>query len=148
MRVTAAGVISISISAAILTLGGCCHSESFKATDKGFLPTARTQAPPVFLDRLPPIPYRRVGMIDVARSNSTPLNEFIDAALARATTVGCDVVIDTFALGGTSTYCKATPACGGSDCCTRRFVCGAYIANDEAQRKRRPSLSGAAAGQP
>jgi hypothetical protein len=122
-----------------LALGGCCHSESFKATEKGFAPSARGGDPVVFLDRLPREPYRTVGVIRVARPNSTPLGEFIDAARTHATMVGCDVVIDAFLVGATGSYCKKTPVYGAPNCCTRRFVCGAYSTEGLARGSSAPS---------
>jgi hypothetical protein len=139
--------ISIAVTTALFWLGGCCHTASFTAIEKGFVAGPRRQAPVVFLDRLPRAEYRRVGFIEVARPNSTPLGEFVDAARVRGAEVGCDVVIDAFVLGEEGTYhCRDTPVYGAPECCTRAFVCGAY--RPEAPGERIPSPPQTALGGP
>lgn len=124
----------ISLVAALfaLGLGGCCHTETFTSLEQSFVPAERRSRPAVFLDRLPKRDYRTVGVIEVARSDSTPLGEFIDGARAHAEGIGCDVVIDSFILGQARGYCRDTPVYGAPNCCTRKFLCGVYTAEDVA----------------
>ena len=114
---------------AVMGTSGCCHTVWIPADGVNHL-APRTAPPEVFLDRLPQRPYRRVGDVQVAGSNRTSLAEFIDEAKMVAAGKGCDILIDSFALEATRVYCKGEPVWGAADCCSRRFVCGAYQATN------------------
>jgi hypothetical protein len=76
----------------VVLLAGCVHA-TFVKTDASFVPHDRT-APAVFLDRLPPFPYRPVGIIEVTSPANSRLDDVLYAAAEKGAEMGCDVVVD------------------------------------------------------
>lgn len=71
--------------------GGGDRSVTFVQTDSSFHRDDLDGEVQVFIDRLPDLPYRSVGVIEVRRHD---LQAAVDAAVAKAREVGCDFVID------------------------------------------------------
>jgi hypothetical protein len=74
-------------------LPGCAQSE-FVRTDSGFTPAAATKRPPVYVDRVPPIPYRSVGIIQVKASSQNSLPLILREAGDKGQELGCEFVLD------------------------------------------------------
>lgn len=72
-------------------LPGCAQSE-FVRTDSSFTPAAATKRPPVYTDRVPPVPYRAVGIIRVKASSQMSQSSILQEAGVQGQEHGCDFV--------------------------------------------------------
>jgi hypothetical protein len=130
---------------AIFCLGGCMEANFF-ATDNAFQKGARHGAAEVFLDHLPPQPYRVVGLVEVNASDDTALHEVVEIARERGRKVGCDVLVEReiHRLGcGEAVRVYATAATGpvsvdssepAQSAAKREFICGVFDSKLNASR--------------
>ena len=75
-----------------LALSGCVTTE-FVSTDPSFRPQSHA-LPTVYIDKLPPFPYRSVGIIEATIPDGHPLSEVMNAVATKGQEVGCDAVVD------------------------------------------------------
>ena len=75
-----------------LALCGCVTAE-FVSTDPSFRPRSHAM-PIVYIDKLPPFPYRSVGIIEATIPDSHPLSEVMQVVATKGQEVGCDAVVD------------------------------------------------------
>jgi hypothetical protein len=81
---------------ACLALAGAgCVTTNFVPTDGSFRSSGRSTRPQVFVDRLPPRPYRSVGIIEVTGpAGLMDLQTVMAEAAIAGDSAGCDVVVD------------------------------------------------------
>jgi hypothetical protein len=75
-----------------LALCGCVTAE-FVSTDPSFRPRGHAM-PIVYIDKLPPFPYRSVGIIEATIPDSHPLSEVMQVVATKGQEIGCDAVVD------------------------------------------------------
>jgi hypothetical protein len=89
-----------------LSLAGCVTAD-FVSTDPYFRPRSH-MLPLVFIDRLPPFPYRSVGIIEATIPENHPLSEVMRVVAAKGQEVGCEAIVDR-----SIHHVSAAPAFGG-----------------------------------
>ena len=80
----------------VLAASGCYVSfvgSTFVPTDGRAVGRPATR-PTVFIDRLPPVPFYSVGIIEIQAPAGVPLDEVLTEAIKRGGQVGCDFVVD------------------------------------------------------
>jgi hypothetical protein len=80
-------------AAGLATLAVGCASSTFVATDGRAVGRPITQ-PSVFIDRLPPVPFYSVGIIEVQTPAGWTLGYVLAEAARKGSEVGCDFVVD------------------------------------------------------
>jgi hypothetical protein len=70
-----------------------CISATFVATDPYAYGRRPTQ-PAIFIDRLPPVPFYSIGIIEVRAPAGTTLGPVLDEARRKGGEIGCDFVVD------------------------------------------------------
>ena len=76
----------------VLLFSGCLSS-TFVQTDVRAIGRRPTQ-PAVYIDRLPPMPFYSIGVIEVRAPAGTELGIVLNEAIRRGAEVGCDMVVD------------------------------------------------------
>jgi hypothetical protein len=82
----------ISAVALALASSGCVTS-TFVATDGRAAGRPETQ-PALYMDRLPPVPFYSVGIIEVRSPSGDTLDKVVAEAVRKGGEVGCDFVVD------------------------------------------------------
>ncbi len=75
-------------------LAGCSSQAQFVRTDASFQEVKGKPAPAVYVDQLPPRPYRSVGTIEVVMAENAAASDVRSAIVARGQEAGCDVLVD------------------------------------------------------
>ena len=76
----------------VLLLSGCLSS-TFVLTDARAVGRTPTQ-PAAYIDRLPPMPFYSIGVIEVRAPAGTELGVVLNEAIRKGAEVGCDMVVD------------------------------------------------------
>jgi hypothetical protein len=136
-----------ALSLVVLAPLACVHA-SFVPTDARYA-AARVTNPRVYVDHLPPRPYRSVGIIEVrGPDNQMDLAMVIDKARSAGAEAGCDVVVDRAIhavdrgadlspepgmmlaqyrpYGSSSSYYSPAPFTYVQPTSRREFICGIY----------------------
>lgn len=78
---------------ALLLASSGCVTSTFVATDGRASGRPETQ-PALYMDRLPPVPFYSVGIIEVRYPSGDTLDKVVAEALREGGEVGCDFVVD------------------------------------------------------
>jgi hypothetical protein len=73
-------------------LFGCVKIE-YLSTDVSFRPRGHAR-PLVFIDRLPPYPYRSVGIFEATVPVGSSLAEVLSAVVDKGAEIGCEAIVD------------------------------------------------------
>ncbi len=86
----------LGLAAAVVALAGLtggCWSTSFHASDPSFQPSAVFSDPLVYLTRLPPQPFRAVGIIEVSGPDDSTVDQAAPRAVDKGREVGCQLLV-------------------------------------------------------
>ena len=70
-----------------------CVTSSFVVTDPRAAGRPATR-PSMFIDRLPPMPFYSIGIIEVRAPAGTKLGKVLEEAVRKGGEVGCDMIVD------------------------------------------------------
>jgi hypothetical protein len=96
MKARRAGwALAVVFAGALVGAPGCVPQYvSFLKTDDSYTPHQAAARPATYIDRLPPRPYRSVGIIEVDVPQHFSLETMIKWAADKGQEIGCDVVVD------------------------------------------------------
>src|SRR5450631_1019731 len=86
-ELTVAGAVVL----ALLATG--CVTSTFVAPDGRAVDRPITH-PSIFIDRLPPIPFHSIGIIEVKAPAGSTLDTVVEEATRKGSEIGCDFVVD------------------------------------------------------
>ena len=132
-------VVRLVVGSLLVAVSGC-WSTNFTRTDRAFVPHRGSHPPDLYLDRRPLRPYHSVGIIEVkGPASDFDLDEVVDHAVARATKLGCQLLVDrTMHLGAaqrvlyagawvpTTSNQTTVNNYNASQPGRREFICGVY----------------------
>lgn len=87
------GNLAMAAATGLGMLAMGCVTSTFLATDGRAAGRPITQ-PSVFIDRLPPVPFFSIGIIEVKTPAGWTLDTVVTEAARKGSEVGCDFVVD------------------------------------------------------
>src|SRR5262249_56679181 len=86
-------LFSIALGLSLLSPGCISRSARFIQSDQSFRAQPATAPPQVFIDRPPEAAFASVGIVEVRGPVTAPPQDFVNAAVAKGTELGCDVLV-------------------------------------------------------
>ncbi len=86
-------LFSMALCLSLLCSGCIAKTARFIQSDQSFRAQPATTAPEVFIDRAPQTAFASVGIVEVRGPVTASKEDFVNAAVAKGTELGCDLLI-------------------------------------------------------
>src|SRR5215471_17313617 len=90
-------LFSMVLGLSLFCSGCISRSARFIQSDQSFRAQPATTPPQVFIGTPPETAFASVGIVEVRGPVAAPPEDFVNAAVAKGTELGCDVLVGQFA---------------------------------------------------